>query len=615
MRARGDEFAPAGRVAQLLGQMASRPGLGDIPVACFYAFDLRTRMLPFLFYDSWMIPAGLVAIASAFHSAGFNTRGVYQLWTPNVRPSKCRIDGKPIQIMTTTAMQINSAPSFELIRDAWSMGEDRPLILAGGPKAVYEPDHYFGLGPDGDIHVDAAATGEELVLLELLDRLTAHRGQGETMRQAFRRCRDRGLLEDIPGLVYMSQERDRGGRPILYNTGVQRLVRDLDELPHPRVGLTLIEPKHRRDTLSPQPIPQGALHKNVRAISLVTTHGCRFTCPFCGISAYNQRTWRHKSPQRLADELKVLREQFNVPHFFGADDNFFNHRPTTESLLTALARTTYRVGGRTRTARQAIRFCTEATATDVYQNRDLIPLARDGGTWGIWFGIEDLAAKLVNKGQTAAKTTELFRLLNANDILPMVMVMHYDGQPLRTAGNDLTGLINQARFLFDRGAASYQCSLHSPAYGSREFEKTFRSGTVIKTAGGVRMQDMHYDGTHVVATSAKNPARIHWNLWKAYFAFYNPVALVKLLASGRPSRTLAWRVALHAVGLASLAFTVLKSLPWMSKEGSGRITYWDDVPPPKFPIRRLDLAPVASDTAVTRGVTRPDPADAPCVRR
>jgi radical SAM superfamily enzyme YgiQ (UPF0313 family) len=588
MRARGDEFAPAGRVAELLGRIASRPGVGDIPVACFYAMDFRTRMMPFLFYDSRMIPGGLVAIVSAFHSAGFKARGVFQIWSPNVRPSKCRIDGKPIQIMTTTAMQINSAPSFELIRDAWSMGKDRPLILAGGPKAVYEPDHYFGLGPNGDIHADAAATGEELVLLELLDRLTAHRGQGETMLQAFQRCRDEALLDDIPGLVYMSKERDRDGRPILHNTGVQRLVRDLDELPHPRVGLTLIEPRHRQETLSRQPIPPGKLHKNVRAISIVTTHGCRLGCPFCGISAYNQRTWRHKSPERLANEFKVLREQFNVPYFFGADDNFFNHRPTTESLLMALAGTTYSLGGKTRTARQSIRFCTEATASDVYNNRDLIPLARDAGAWAIWFGIEDLAVKLVNKGQTPAKTTELFRLLDANEILPMAMVMHYDGQPLRTAGKDLTGLINQARFLLDHGAASYQCALHSPAFGSREFEKTFHSGNVIETAGGTRLQDRHCDGNHVIATTASNPARIHWNMWKAYLTFYNPAALAKLLSFKWHSRTLAWRALLQVMGLVSLAVTVFKSFPWLMKVGSGRITHWQGVPQPKFTIRRLD---------------------------
>ncbi|RPI61032.1 MAG: radical SAM protein, partial [Planctomycetaceae bacterium] len=414
MRSTGDVFAPAGRVAELIGRIAARPGVGDIPVACFYAFDVRTRMLPFLFYDSRMLPGGLTAILSAFHSAGFNARGVFQMWSPNVRPSKCRLDGKPIQIMTTTAMQINSAPSFELIQDAWSMGEDRPLILAGGPKAIYEPDHYFGLGPKGDIHADAVATGEELVLLELLDRITANRGVNETVLQAFRRCRDEALLDDIPGLVFMSKERDAGGRPVLHNTGPQRLVQDLDELPHPQIGLTLVEPKHRAETLSPMPISPNKLHNVVRAISIVTTRGCRFGCQFCGITAYSQRTWRHKSPERLADEFKVLREKFNVPYFFGADDNFFNDRQTTESILTAIAATTYNIGGKTKNARQAIRFCTEATATDVYNNRDLIPLARDAGTWAIWFGIEDLSLKLVNKGQTPTKTIEMFRLLNEN---------------------------------------------------------------------------------------------------------------------------------------------------------------------------------------------------------
>ncbi|MEI7837548.1 MAG: hypothetical protein WCK05_14205, partial [Planctomycetota bacterium] len=92
-------------------------------------------------------------------------------------------------------------------------------------------------------------------------------------------------------------------------------------------------------------------------------------------------------------------------------------------------------------------------------------------------------------------------------------------------------------------------------------------------------------------------------------------SLVKLLTSGRPSRTLAWRVALHALGAASLAYTVLKSLPWMSKEGSGRITYWDGVPPPKFTIRRLDQSPAASEPAEARRVVRLDSADAACLRR
>src|SRR4029078_9282873 len=172
-RSRGDEYARPGRVAELTRRIAARPGLADVPVACFYAFDSRTRTLPFVFYDKRISPAGLRAIHSTFHESGFKkTRAIFQLWSPHVKPSECRIEGRPIEVLTVTAMPIHSLPSYQLIEDAWSMGEHRPLILAGGPKAIYEPDHYFGLGPRGDIHADAGCTREELVLVRCLAHAT-----------------------------------------------------------------------------------------------------------------------------------------------------------------------------------------------------------------------------------------------------------------------------------------------------------------------------------------------------------------------------------------------------------------------------------------------------------
>ena len=46
-----------------------------------------------------------------------------------------------------------------------------------------------------------AVTGEEYVILELMDRILAHKHPDETMRQAYERVRAAKLLEDIPGLV------------------------------------------------------------------------------------------------------------------------------------------------------------------------------------------------------------------------------------------------------------------------------------------------------------------------------------------------------------------------------------------------------------------------------
>ncbi len=79
---------------------------------------------------------------------------------------------------------------------AWRMDPDhRPLILAGGPKAIYEPYDLFALGADGRAGADAVITGEEFILLQLLQRVTAARGAGENMLTAFRRARDTTRME------------------------------------------------------------------------------------------------------------------------------------------------------------------------------------------------------------------------------------------------------------------------------------------------------------------------------------------------------------------------------------------------------------------------------------
>src|SRR5437762_1485000 len=84
----------------------------------------------------------------------------------------------------------------------------------------------------------AAVTGEEYVALELLDRLMEFRARGEHLRKTFHRVRRSGLLDDIPGLVYVEgDEKQPAAR--LVNTGIQRMVQDLDELPHPLVSLAL----------------------------------------------------------------------------------------------------------------------------------------------------------------------------------------------------------------------------------------------------------------------------------------------------------------------------------------------------------------------------------------
>jgi radical SAM superfamily enzyme YgiQ (UPF0313 family) len=176
---------------------------------------------------------------------------------------------------------------------------------------------------------------------------------------------------------------------------------------------------------------------------MVTTHGCQFHCPYCPIPGYNQFTFRHRSPQRMVEEIAGVAQLCGMYRFFGTDDNFFSRRETVEAALAAMARSK----AANKPFRKAITFATEATEFDVFKNQELLPLARDAGLRGLWLGIEDLTASLVKKGQTVEKTKALFKLLVKQGIAPMPMMMHHDGQPLWT-WRGLYGLLNQVRFLF-----------------------------------------------------------------------------------------------------------------------------------------------------------------------
>src|SRR5262245_11570505 len=169
-RPKADRYTRPGQYGELERRLRANPDHAAIPVLTAYAFDFRTRLGPFLFADTRLLTAGPRAVATALYAAGFTTQPVVlRQWAPRVMPSAVRFDGRPPQILLVSSMQIHSASAYETIVDAHRLGDARPLILAGGAKAIYEPWDFFGLGPDGRSGADVAVTGEEFVVLELLD--------------------------------------------------------------------------------------------------------------------------------------------------------------------------------------------------------------------------------------------------------------------------------------------------------------------------------------------------------------------------------------------------------------------------------------------------------------
>ncbi len=579
-RAREDVYLPDGEFQRRVLALRKLTPAHELRIGLVYAFDFRTRMLPFWYADKRMAPCSVRLLGDALDAAGFkHLRIVLQQWSPRVLPSRMRLAGKPLDILMVSAMQVHAEPAYELVRDAHRLGAGRPLILAGGPKAIYEPTDFFEIGPQPGVSADCVVTGEAFVLLDLLQTILSDAHPHRTAREGFEQARLAGTLNQVPGLVYLSPE-SRPARPVAVNTGVQRLLRDLDEYPLPDAGYRMLEPPHRRRTLAARPCAPRRVGRRSPIAAVIATQGCRFNCPYCPIPAFNQRTCRHKSPQRFAAELKHLYENFGIPTFFGTDDNFFNSRDTVESLMSELGRTT--TGGVPLGKR--IKFFTEGTQADVYKNRDLLPLCRRAGLRGIWFGIEDLTGQLVKKGQSADRTEQLFALMHRIGIQPHVMMIHSDAQPLRSPPGDLSGLLNQVRYVFDQGAVSYQCTYLGPAIGTRNLEPALTSGGVYERVGGRPVPNAYQDGNHVVASHHPRPWQQQLNLLRAYVSFYNPMNTVRTLLAIRGGSVSPKRLMHQFIGQIGLMLTIPRMVSWAWQLKRGTIEPYRGLAPARVPM-------------------------------
>jgi len=589
-RSKNDRYTRPGEYLEVEARLRRYTANADIPTLVAYAFDYRTRLGPFLFLDKSLLPAGPRAVAAALVKAGFTrTRILMRQLSPNVQMHQARLDGRIPEMLFISSMQIHSADANAMIHEAHRLGEARPFIVAGGAKAIYEPWDFFGLGPDGANSADVVCTGEEFVMLQLLDRIMESRANGEHVRKTFHRLRRSGLLDDIPGLVFREGD-ERAPLSRLINTGMQRMVQDLDELPHPIEALGLIEPPHKRRQLSAKAIPANRLKRYAKLISLVTTHGCKFHCQYCPIPAYNQFTFRFKSGERLRDEIERIANTTGIVTLFGTDDNFFNNRETVEETFSVLAK------GRAlgKPFRDIIFFGTEATEFDVFKNQDLLPLCREGGLRAIWFGIEDMTAELVKKGQSPEKTKKLFTLLNSMSICPMPMMMHHDGQPLYSRDN-LYGLLNQVNFLRKAGSVSVQVTILTPAVGSKSYEDNYEKGLVIDQAGKHKVEDYQFDGNHCIATEDPHPWRKQLNVYLGYFAFYNPLNFVRTLLNWKDPLwdcKLLWQ----SYGMLGALRSFWQGFGWLKSLFTGPIQKLKELPR-----KRLEMiAPLTNYHAVTQ---------------
>ena len=220
---------------------------------------------------------------------------------------------------------------------------------------------------------------------------------------------------------------------------------------------------------------------------------------------------------------------------------------------------------------ERIRFGTEATQADTYKHRDLLLLGREAGLRALWFGIEDLTATMVNKGQKPAVTVELFRIMRQLKIAPMAMMIFHGTQPFRSDPPSLYGLANQIAFLREAGAVTVQCTAHLAAVGTREFDGLMESRRVISHVNGREIDDVLHDGNHVTMPEGEQAWKRQLQLLAGYAVFYNPLNLLRALGDRSPLRK--YYIGYQVLGLFGLGWTAVKSLRYALRLLPGRLEF------------------------------------------
>ncbi len=285
--------------------------------------------------------------------------------------------------------------------------------------------------------------------------------------------------------------------------------------------------------------------------------------------------------------MSQLNERYGLRFFFGTDDNFFNERDRTVSIVETLSRA--ETGGRP--LRHRVRWGTEVTVHDTLGMRDHLSAVRKAGALALWLGVEDMTATFVRKGQSVDKTLEAFGLLRRHNILPVPMLMHHDGQPLYTRTSPY-GLINQIRLLRQAGAIDMQVLTMTPAVGSRVYEEPFHAGQMIQSAAGKSVEPYMLDGNYVVASSEAQPWRMQLRVTAALAYFYNPLRLLGSLIRPKSSRYLI-DASVQGIGLWGLIHTLPRTLGWAMRLMTGKIKRWSQPPETHLRLTGIDGVPAS----------------------
>lgn len=296
------------------------------------------------------VPLGILYISSYLEKHGYPNDVFDSTFSTLGKLKEKLLETKPnaIAIYTNLMTKLNVLKIIKFIRAEASL--DHTKIILGGPEVRNYSENFLNYGADFII----IGEGEETTL-ELIKAL--HNGALSGVEAS--------TLSAIKGIAYLENEK-------LITTPERQLIKDINILPFP----------NRQKIDFTNYLNGWKTHHGYSMMSVNTMRGCPYTCKWCSRAVYGG-TYRRRSPQLVAQELKLIKDTYNPDMIWFVDDVFTIHH----KWLTEFAE---------EIKKQDAMIPYEIISRADRLNEEVIKTLKASGCFRVWVGAESGSQKIID---------------------------------------------------------------------------------------------------------------------------------------------------------------------------------------------------------------------------
>ena len=285
-----------------------------------------------------------------------------------------------------------------------------PKIILGGPDVTYNVENYLKAGADF------------LVI-----------GEGEeTTFELYNAIMDNGNFHQVNGIAFLENNQ-------IIQTTARTKFKELDELPLPN-----------REAINMQSyLETWKTNHGQSSMTISTQRGCPYTCKWCSTAVYGQ-SYRRRPANQVAEEMKMLKEQYHPDALWFVDDVF----TVSHKWLIAF---------RDEVLKQDAVIPFECITRAERLNDEILQLLKDVGCFRIWIGAESGSQTIIDAMDRRVDVNQVKKIIQDTNAMGIetgtFIMLGYPGETEK----DITETI---RYLKDANPTLYTITVAYPIKGT-----------------------------------------------------------------------------------------------------------------------------------------------------